>query len=220
MIYSLCFCNSVFVCLFSARYALAGRFFCSLVGLFFFFFSSFPSLCCLLFYSPLSLSLSRNRRSRLVRSRCAANDSRSLSCSWLSYACSPSFPLLLALSGSLSLNSSHVFVVAATVVIAHTIALSGLGPGANFIQQFNSIIGSGYGYLFYTFLLIISVILAGNMASVFCHMFALYFLLFFSKFPFMLPFIFVCLCLCLYEIATSTLIFSVANQFADRPGTS
>lgn len=101
--------------------------------------------------------------------------------------------LLLALSGSLSLNSSHVFVVAATVVIAHTIALSGLGPGANFIQQFNSIIGSGYGYLFYTFLLIISVILAGNMASVFCHMFALfYFVILFSKFPFMLPFIHMC----------------------------
>lgn len=111
-----------------------------------------------------------------------------------------SLSLLLALSGSLSLNSSHVFVVvaAATVVIAHTIALSGLGPGANFIQQFNSIIGSGYGYLFYTFLLIISVILAGNMASVFCHMFALFFcfLLFFSKFSFMLPFIGVCVCAC------------------------
>lgn len=86
-----------------------------------------------------------------------------------------------------------MFVVAATVVIAHTIALSGLGPGANFIQQFNSIIGSGYGYLFYTFLLIISVILAGNMASVFCHMFALfYFVILFSKFPFMLPFIHMC----------------------------
>lgn len=101
--------------------------------------------------------------------------------------------LLLALSGSLSLNNSHVFVVAATVVIAHTIALSGLGPGANFIQQFNSIIGSGYGYLFYTFLHIILVILAGNMASVFCHMFALfYFVILFSKFPFMLPFIHMC----------------------------
>lgn len=183
MIYSLCFCNSVFVCLFSARHALAGRFCCfhvffvHLLGCFFFCFSSFPSLCCLLFYSPLSLSLSRNRRSRLVRSRCAANDSRSLSCSWLSYACSPSFPLSCLHSPvrSRSTARSHVFVVAATVVIAHTIALSGLGPGANFIQQFNSIIGSGYGYLFYTFLLIISVILAGNMASVFCHMFALYF---------------------------------------------
>lgn len=125
-----------------------------------------------------------------------------------------SFPLslLLALSGLLSLNSSHVFVVvaAATVVIAHTIALSGLGPGANFIQQFNSIIGSGYGYLFYTFLLIISVILAGNMASVFCHMFALFFFLSFL----LCSRLYVCVCLC--EIATSTLIFSVANQFADR----
>lgn len=46
--------------------------------------------------------------------------------------------------------SSDVFSVV-VVVIAYTMALSGLGPGANFIQQFNSIIGSGYGHLFYTF---------------------------------------------------------------------
>lgn len=180
MIYSLCFCNSVFVCLFSARYALAGRFCCfhvffvHLLGCFFFLIFSFSLLSSFLL---AALSLALAQPARLVRSRCAANDSRSLSCSWLSYACSPSFPLscLHSLVRSRSTARSHVFVVAATVVIAHTIALSGLGPGANFIQQFNSIIGSGYGYLFYTFLLIISVILAGNMASVFCHMFALYF---------------------------------------------
>lgn len=195
-------------------------FFCSLVGLFFFFFASHLFLLSVVFFFTRR-SLSRATGAldsfalvvlltTLVLSHVVGSLMRAL-LRFLSLACTLWF--------ALSHNSSHVFVVAATVVIAHTIALSGLGPGANFIQQFNSIIGSDYGYLFYTFLLIISVILAGNMASVFCHMFALNFL-FFSKFPFMLPFTCVCLCLFLYEIATSTLIFSVANQFADRPGTS
>lgn len=63
VIYSLCFCNSVFGLLFSARYALAERFCCFLLCLFFFFhllgcffllIFSFSLLSS--FYSPLSLN--------------------------------------------------------------------------------------------------------------------------------------------------------------------
>lgn len=163
VIYSLCFCNFAFDWLFSARYAFARRFCCcccfffSLVGLFFLF------LLCFLPFTrrsdcSLSLSLSLSAGAELSRSR----------------------SLALAVFRALSVHtalaqqrlavclqvcfSSDVFVV----VIAYTMALSGLGPGANFIQQFNSIIGSGYGHLFYTFFfLCISAILAGNMASIF-----------------------------------------------------
>jgi len=73
-----------------------------------------------------------------------------------------SFSHFVALSLSQRLFASlfHLWSVCVcaclfVVVFAHTMALSGLGPGANFIQQFNSIIGSGYGYLFYTFFFII-----------------------------------------------------------------
>lgn len=66
MIYSLCFCNSVFVCLFSARYALAGRFCCfhvffvHLLGCFFFFFASHLFLLSVVFFFTRR-SLSRSR---------------------------------------------------------------------------------------------------------------------------------------------------------------